>query len=121
MNETQSYSKLEKELVHEFRDKLNHAESVEDVKKFFCYTVRDLFSRSMDNGKVLESSDLVLLPDSKPHFKVGGDIVGDPTFKMIWQNSDLANITGRFADAAAHKYKHLLKNPAKSKMKIKGH
>ena len=46
-----SFSKYEQELRPELRQNLNIAESTEDVKKFFVYTIQKLF------GKVLEGRD----------------------------------------------------------------
>ena len=40
-----SYTKYENEILPELRQKLNQAESTEDVKKFFTQTIRVLFEK----------------------------------------------------------------------------
>ena len=41
-----SFSKYEQELRPELRQNLNIAESTEDVKKFFVYTIQKLFGHT---------------------------------------------------------------------------
>jgi hypothetical protein len=43
-----SYSKYEQELRPELRQNMNIAESTEDVKKFFVYTIQKLFGRVLE-------------------------------------------------------------------------
>ena len=50
MSQMLSLTKYEHEVIPGLRDQLNHAESVEDVKKFFDYSMRELFDRVFDGG-----------------------------------------------------------------------
>jgi hypothetical protein len=38
------FSKYEQKVLPNFRQKINEAESTEDVKKFFIYTVKELLA-----------------------------------------------------------------------------
>jgi hypothetical protein len=51
-----SYSKYEQELRPELRQNMNIAESTEDVKKFFVYTIQKLFGRVLERKGASTSS-----------------------------------------------------------------
>ena len=113
-----SFSKYEQELRPELRQNLNIAESTEDVKKFFVYTVQKLFGRVLEGKEAFRYEDIRLAPMEQSGFIISDKVLGDPEFEAVWQNSDLSNIVKRIADAAGNRHKHLQKNPAKTESKI---
>jgi hypothetical protein len=113
-----SYSKYEQELRPELRQNLNIAESTEDVKKFFVYTIQKLFGRVLERKEAFPYEDIRLDPQEKSGFIISDKLLGDPDFAAVWQNSDLANIVKRIADSASNRHKHLQKNPAKTEAKM---
>ena len=113
-----SFSKYEQELRPELRQNLNIAESTEDVKKFFVYTVRKLFNRVLDGKEAFQYEDIKLTPLEQSDFIISDKLLRDTEFADVWQNSDLSNIVQRIADAASNRHKHLQKNPAKTEAKI---
>ena len=113
-----SFSKYEQELRPELRQNLNIAESTEDVKKFFVYTIRKLFGKVLDGKEAFRYEDIQLAPLEQSGFIISDKLLGDSEFAAAWQNSDLSNIVKRIADAAGNRYKHLQKNPAKTESKI---
>jgi hypothetical protein len=113
-----SFSKYEQELRPELRQKLNIAESTEDVKKFFVYTIQKLFDRVMEGKEAFTYEDIRLEPLQESGFFISDRLRADPTFEAVWKNSDLSNIVKRIADAAGKRHKHLMKNPAKTEAKI---
>jgi hypothetical protein len=113
-----SFSKYEQELRPELRQNLNIAESTEDVKKFFVYTIQKLFGRVLEGKDPFHYEDIRLMPLEQSGFIISDKVLGDPEFAAVWQNSDLSNIVKRIADAASNRHKHLLKNPAKTESKI---
>ena len=117
----QSFNKLEKELVPLYRNRLNHAESVEDVKKFFSYTMKIFFNRIMGGSYEIQAEDLQLLPQQVPHYQFSNDITSNSKFKQLWLDSDLSKIVNRFAESGYHRYQHLEENKLKTRRKIKGH
>ena len=114
----QSFSKLEKSILPKHRNRLNHAESVEDVKKFFFYTINELFTKIFNGSYKLATEDIVLAPQRGSYYNISGRM---QNHKQIWEKSDLAMIIHRLAKSSAHRYQHLAANPLKSQLKIKGH
>ena len=113
-----SFSKYEQELRPELRQNLNIAESTEDVKKFFVYTIQKLFGRVLEEKEAFQYEDIKLAPLEQSGFIISDKLLGNPEFAAVWQDSDLSNIVKRIADAASNRHKHLLKNPAKTETKI---
>jgi hypothetical protein len=113
-----SFSKYEQQLRPELRQNLNIAESTEDVKKFFVYTIQKLFGRVLEGKEAFRYEDIRLAPMEQSGFIISDKVLRDPEFEAVWQNSDLSNIVKRIADAASNRHKHLLKNPAKTESKI---
>jgi len=113
-----SFSKYEQELRPELRQNLNIAESTEDVKKFFVYTIRKLFGRVLEGKEPFTYEDIRLDPQEQSGFIISIKLLGNPDFEAVWQNSDLSNIVKRIADAAGNRHRHLQKNPAKTEAKI---
>ena len=113
-----SFSKYEQQLRPELRQNLNIAESTEDVKKFFVYTIQKLFGRVLEGKEAFLYEDIRLAPLEQSGFIISEKVLGDPEFAAVWQNSDLSNIVKRIADAASNRHKHLQKNPAKTESKI---
>ena len=113
-----SFSKYEQELRPELRQNLNIAESTEDVKKFFVYTIQKLFDRVLEGKEAFLYEDIRLAPLEQSGFIISEKVLGDPEFAAVWQNSDLSNIVKRIADAASNRHRHLQKNPAKTESKI---
>jgi len=113
-----SFSKYEQELRPELRQNLNIAESTEDVKKFFVYTIRKLFGKVLEGKEAFRYEDIQLAPMEQSGFIISDKLLRNSDFAAVWQNSDLSNIVKRIADSASNRHKHLQKNPAKTEAKI---
>ena len=113
-----SFSKYEQELRPELRQNLNIAESTEDVKKFFVYTIQKLFSKVLEGKEPFRYEDIRLAPLEQSGFIISDKLLGSSEFAAVWQDSDLSNIVKRIADASGNRYKRLQKNPAKTESKI---
>ena len=98
-----SFSKYEQELRPELRQNLNIAESTEDVKKFFVYTIQKLFGRVLEGKEAFTYEDIRLDPQEQSGFIISEKLLGDPDFATVWSNSDLYNIVKRIADAAGNR------------------
>ena len=120
MTDFRSYSRIENELAHKFRNNLNHAESSEDVKKFFAYTLRDLLGRVLGDSVGLHYEDVILCTD-EPRYKVSRRLQSEPAYIRAFEDSDLGAIMGRFAESAWHRMRHLEGHPEKTQSKIRGH
>lgn len=120
MTEQFSFARFEKEILPNYRNKLNNAESTEDVKKFFVYTVQDFWFKVFHDASRIEYEDVTLAPTKNPPYTLSGRIVNDQQFCEVSKKSDLAYILERLAGTAAKRYQHLERNPEKSDSKIRG-
>lgn len=120
MTDFRSYSRVENELAHKFRNNLNHSESSEDVKKFFAYTLRELLGRVLGDSIALHYEDISLSADDA-HYKVSHRLQAEPAYIRAVEDSDLAAIMRRFAESARHRMLHLEGHPEKTQSKIRGH
>jgi hypothetical protein len=114
-----SFSKIENELLPGFRKKIGSAESTEDVKKFYVYTMQDLFRQAFSGNLNLEYGDIFLQPNHDQLFVLSERVKARADFVTIWKNSDLSHVITRFTETAINRSKHLEKNPAKTEAKIR--
>ena len=119
MTKQVSYSKYENEILPGFRQRINHAESAEDVKKFFVYTAKELFDNIFEGRMIFEYDDIALVPNGEKRYKMSSKLLGSEDFSNIWKDSDLPQVLNRLAKPAINRYKHLEKNPEKTESKIR--
>jgi glycyl-tRNA synthetase beta subunit len=119
MAKKHSFTKYENELLPAFRQKLNLAESTEDVKKFFTYTMQDLFKRIFEQDIDLVYEDITLTPDMEHPVTISDRIRSLDSFQDLQDNSDLPHVIDRMARAALNRHKHLGRNPEKTEAKIR--
>ena len=113
-----SYTKYENEILPQFRQKLNKAESTEDVKKFFIQTMRVLFEKIFDKKVSVSYEDISLLLDTEPHFNIDPQLLSSEDFKSVWKDSDLPTVMNRLAKSAIKRYKRLERHLEKTSSKI---
>ncbi|MFW5874860.1 MAG: hypothetical protein ACOCUC_01355 [bacterium] len=118
MSKQTSFTKQERKVLPDFRKKINNSESTEDVKKFFSYTAASLFKDILPEEEEFEFDDIRLTPGTAPPYQVSSRLLSMPAFSRVWENSDLSNVLGRFAEAALNRYRRLEKNPEKTDSKI---
>jgi hypothetical protein len=114
-----SFSGHERKLLPQFREKMNKAESTEDVKKFFVQTVEELLNGVLDARMNVEAEDVVLLPDAEPYYEMSKRLRDDELLRSYWTESDLPHVIHRLAESATGRYKHLEKHPEKTQVKIR--
>ena len=119
MSEQRSFTKIENEIRPTYRNRLNTAESPEDIKKFFVYTAQDFLSRVLGDSAQVSYEDILLTPDSDPPYTVSDRLSNHPDYKTLSSNSDIHTILNRLAQSAARRYMHSEKNPDKSETKIR--
>ena len=115
MSKQLSFTKIENELLHKFRQKMSLAESTEDVKKFYAYTVQELLNRVFENVISFNYGDIALTPDKIPYYKLNSSLSVKNGFTSVWNNSDLPKVITRFTETAINHYNHFDKNPDKTK------
>ncbi|MBW2153860.1 MAG: hypothetical protein JRH18_19610 [Deltaproteobacteria bacterium] len=114
-----SYTKFEHEILPEFRQKLNKAESTEDVKKFFIQTLRILFEKIFEKKITFSYEDIWLVFNEEPYFTINPRLLASEDFKSVWNESDLPNVLNRLAKSAIKRYKRLERHPEKTSSKIR--
>ena len=117
MSERFSFTKYENELRSLYRDRLNKAESTEDVKKFFVYTVMELFEKIFDQKIKIHYEDISLDPESKPPYRLSQHLRDNPELNLALEQSDLDVILNRMAQSAANRYMNLMRNTERSNSK----
>lgn len=114
-----SYTKFENEILPDFRQKLNMAESTEDVRKFFFQTVRQLFERIFEEKAPIRFEDLALQVNEDQTYKFADPLFKSRKFQGVWKDTDLPNVMDRLAKAAVNRHKRLSRNPEKTDSKIR--
>lgn len=121
MRGSDSYTKYENEVIHKYRDNLNHAESVEDVKKFFSYTMQELMHKVFDDQIDIRYEDVQLAVNGNPGYKISSELKQKAAFAQVWEDSDLSSIVSRLSESALHRFRHLSGHPEKTKAKFNRH
>jgi hypothetical protein len=119
MVEALSFNKYEHRLVHNFREKINRAESTEDVRRLFVNNVKEILEIGLERKIRLRSEDIVLSPDYPPYYSLSEHLLASEDLMPLLNVSDLRHTIFRFAKPAAHRYKHLKKHQEKTKAKIR--
>lgn len=111
MTDQQSFTRIEHELLPEFRDHMSHAESDQDVRKFFVRTVQELLRRATDGAVDPHYEDIELHPGASPQWALNGPLANDARLERLLADSDLDDILERFARTAAHHVRHERRHP----------
>jgi len=119
MTEKLSFTKYEHECLPAFRQRINKAESAEDVRKVFAYTTRILVEKIFSGTVKFRDDDVTLDLSERAHFSLNNRLFSAEGFKSAWNNSDLPRMVGRFAETAARRIKHMEKHPEKTDAKIR--
>lgn len=114
-----SFTKFEQQIVPGFRQKINLAESTEDVKKFFVYSANRLMEKIFEDKIRFEYGDIMLAPLNEPGYTLSPRLRSSEAFLSMWQESDLPDVLNRLADSAVGRYRRLMKNPEKTESKIR--
>ena len=114
-----SFSKVENEVMPEFRRRINEAESTEDVKKFFAYTIQELFNKIFPGSVPLSFEEIRLQPDESPGYWLSEAVLAREDVAGVWATSDLPHILDRVSQVAVKRHAHLMKNPQRSESKIR--
>jgi aspartokinase len=114
-----SFTKYEHECLPAFRQRINKAESIEDVRKVFGYTTRYLMEKVFSGEAIFRDEDVILDLSEKSSFSLSSRVLSAKGFKSTWDNSDLPRMVRRFAETAARRIKHLEKHPEKTDAKIR--
>ena len=115
-----SFSTLGNECVHKFRDKINNAENIVDLRNHFAYTVIDFLNQIFEESQLyIDADDIKFNPENKDLYTLSERLINNIEFKKIWDISDLKNVIYKFADSANKRYIHINKHNEKTNKKIR--
>ncbi len=114
-----SFSHIENEFLHDFRDKVGKAENVIDLENAFAYTVSTFIKRAVGDEIDVNMADIIFSPAEVCYYKLSPKLEETQLFNEAIKNSDLKTIIDKFAEAAGHRYIHLKKHPEKTNLKIR--
>ncbi len=117
----QSFTKLEHELIHAYRNRLNLAESESDVHNIFSRTILELLLAVFNNQLQIKAEDIEFSPGASPAFTLEKSLFNDEKLQKVWSSSDLPQIVQRLAENAEHRYRYLQTHREKTRSKIGRH
>ncbi|RJX36358.1 MAG: hypothetical protein C4525_01380 [Desulfarculus sp.] len=114
MSALKSVTKYERQILPAFRNKINAAESTEDVRKEFHHSAKDLILAAAGGDLTIYTEDIVFDPAAPPYYRLSPELHRQGRFQALWKSSDLPRVLQDLAELARHRYKHLDKNPDKT-------
>ena len=72
MNGQQSFAKFENEFMPMYREKVNTAESVGDVRNAFSEAIEKLLHLALENNPPVTREDVIFDPQTEPWYSVSG-------------------------------------------------
>ncbi len=119
MSRQMSFTKYERKILPDYRQRISSAESVPEVKDFFVYMVGLLLDEVFADKLVLEEGDIKLTPQKNAGYQLSQRLKRIPEFADVWKTSDLSDVLERMAEMACNRCRHLEKQPEKIPSKIR--
>jgi hypothetical protein len=114
-----SFQKFEHMILPRFRQKINDAESIEDIKKAFTSSVVDLLEKAFEGLVAVSFEDVEFRPFQRPYFYISRELLEADSIRPIWKESDIRNIIARLAESTMNHYKHYEKHQEKTNASIR--
>jgi len=119
MEKILSFTGLEKQVLHEFRKRVNLSEDSLDLEQLFRHIIEKIFKSESLVRMNINVHDFVFDPDQQEGYRLSDHLLNSEAFRRIYDNSDLRHVIGRFAQPISKRYTHLKKNPRRSDNKIR--
>lgn len=119
MTRQASFTRLEQAHLPGFRERLDRAESPDEVRRFFAETVATLLSDALGTAGAVRHDDVALSPDAADGYALTTSVRALPGFAGIWSDSDMPRIAGDFARLAVKRHRHLAGNPERTEAKTR--
>ncbi len=113
-----SYTRLEQALLPGFRERMDRAESTEEVGKFFSEVASTFLSDALGEPGAVRHDMVKLAPGESNGYVLSDDIRALPGFLEAWDGSDMPRILSQLAGKAVNRFVHLDKNPEKTEAKM---
>lgn len=114
MSAQQSFSRIENELLHQYRPGVAAAATQEEVRQQFARAVCTLLEQAGNGGIRCRHEDVELLPEATPAWRLSPALTAQEAFAAVARDSDLNAILARLAEQAVHRCAHLAKHREKT-------
>jgi len=114
-----SFRKFEHLIIPHFRQRINEAETSEDVKNAFVQSIKTLIESAFGGRVLPQDEDVQFTPYREPYFFLSQGVLQDESIRTIWKDSDLRNVMERLAESAMNRYRHLARHGEKTDSKIR--
>ena len=114
-----SFRKFEHMILPHFRQRINEAESTQDIKNTFVSSIKHLFENAFGGRVSVQDEDVRFTPYEEPYFFLSPGVLKEDSLRSIWKDSDLRHVIERLAESAMNRYKHLEKHGEKTDAKIR--
>lgn len=114
-----SFSRAGKNVAHEMRHRVALCGSVGELESAFSEVSGKFLSAvtgSMAGGL---PQGIVFDRNAKQHYRISSELDSEPLFREAWYRSDLPEIIAKFAEAAWHRYQHLMKTDSRRSIRIR--
>lgn len=118
MQHRASLTRHENELSRALRQRVQSAESAQDVQQAFALFLKDMLARATGHELVLEEGDVRVDPAVPEGFVLGPGIAANPDYARFLEGSDLPEILRRQAEDAVNRINHLKRNTVKAEAKL---
>lgn len=119
MTRQTSFTKYERKILPDYRQRISSAETVPEVKDLFVYMVGLLFADVFAGKRLLREEDIELSPQKTAGYRLSRRLKALPEFAAVWETSDLSDVLERLAEMACHRCRRLEKQPEKIPSKIR--
>lgn len=119
MEKSLSFTGLEKQVLHDFRKRVNLSEDPLDLEKLFVRMVQKILQSDALSRFNIQSEDIIFDPGHDDGFRLSEKLLLSSEFRALYDHSDLGNVIGRFAQPISKRYIHLKRNPRRSEPKIR--
>jgi len=114
-----SFRKFEHMILPHFRQRLNEAESAEDIRNTFVSSIKSFFESAFGGRVSMNEEDVRFTPYEEPYFHLSGEVMKQESIRSTWGDSDLRNVIERLAESAVNRHKHLARHGEKTDAKIR--
>jgi hypothetical protein len=118
-NNVTSLNKIEKQILHELRNKFQTAQSRRELENSFSHSLCTFLTKTCPDSITIHDKDISFSPAAKSHFTLSTDLIESETFMRTWVSSNLSGFVGKAADSAYHRFIHLEKHTEKTRSKIR--
>lgn len=119
MTKQLSFTRQQQETMRSFRQRMDMAESTEDVRKFFRNSMQEFLGNILNDQREVGYEDISLEPDSDAGYRLDDSLMENGSFQKAWNQSDLPHIMNNFAQNAINRMRKLEKNELKTRAKIR--